>query len=139
MQVCFVVAAAWLTALCAADADAAAVPFIGTWYGEGQPDDPNVYWLARYDASGRFEADFRVCHGKQAEDQHDTGVWTYANNIDDVVTLSVNGVSSYYDDRYDTLSIDAHKFVYRHERTGFVFTAVKVEPNSALPSCAAVS
>ncbi len=114
-------------------------PIVGTWYGEGQPDDPNYMWMAHYDAGGKYEAHFRICRGTATEEIVNKGVWTYSGAIDDVVTLEADGHAMYHDDRYDTLSLDKNKYVYRHEATGFVFTARRVADDFKLPTCAAVS
>jgi hypothetical protein len=108
---------------------------IGDWYGEGQPDDPNVYWLAHIGSDGRYSALFRFCRGHVASDLEDTGTWTYGGKIVEIVTLTVNGHPVRDTDRYDTLSYDGHKHVYRHERSGYVFTAVRVKHDFELPPC----
>ena len=118
---------------------AAESSIVGTWYGEGQPGDPDYFWVAHFSAGGNYEAHFRVCHGTVPQEDVNKGVWTYAKGVNDVLTLEADGHAMYRDDRYDTLSIDAAKFVYRHEATGFVFTARRVDDNFKLPSCAAVS
>lgn len=118
---------------------AAASSIAGTWYGEGQPGDPDYVWVAHFSAGGNYEAHFRVCHGGVTQEDVNKGVWTYSGRINDVLTLEADGHAMYRDDRYDTISIDASKFVYRHEATGFVFTARRVDDKFKLPSCAAVS
>jgi hypothetical protein len=111
-------------------------PFlVGNWYGEEQPDDPNVMWMAHFWPDGRFQAQFRVCKGKQQFDETDEGSWTYTNKIAEVTSNFVNGVHTHQVERYDTLSYDGHKHVYRHERTKFVFHAVRVDADFELPGC----
>jgi hypothetical protein len=118
----------------------AAPPAIaGTWYGEGQPNDPDYFWVAHFYPGGNYEAHFRVCRGNQTSEDVNKGIWTYSGHVNDVVTLEADGHSMYRDDRYDTISIDAKSFVYRHEATGYVFTARRVDDKFQLPSCAAVS
>lgn len=118
---------------------AAQPQIVGTWYGEGQPGDPDYFWVAHFSAGGNYEAHFRICKGTDTREDVNKGVWTYSGGVNDVLTLEADGHAMYRDDHYDTLSLDATKFVYRHEGTGFVFTARRVEDTFKLPSCAAVS
>ena len=116
-------------------AGVAAAFLVGVWYGEEQPKDPNVFWLARFFPDGRFHALFRTCHGKQAFDEDDTGTWSLRNGALEVTSTLVNGHAILQVERYHTLSYDGHKHVYRHERSGFVFSAVKVRDDYELPAC----
>lgn len=119
-----------------APADGVASSFvIGTWYGEEQPKDPNVFWLARFFSDGRFRALFRTCHGKETLDEDDSGTWTFRDNVLEVTSKLVNGHAILQAERYHTLSYDGRKHVYRHERTGFVFTAIRVRDDYELPAC----
>ena len=114
----------------------AATPFVvGNWYGEEQPKDPNVFWLARFWPDGRFAARFRTCHGRETLDEDDTGTWAFRDNVLEVTSTLVNGHAIFQAERYHTLSYDGHKHIYRHERTGYVFTAVRVRDDFELPSC----
>ncbi len=111
----------------------------GTWYEEGQPNDPNVLTVMHLDPSGRFDVHFRMCHGRDQSDDVESGMWLYDKGVLDIVTLNVNGLSSYRDDKYDTVSLSANKFVYRHEATGYVFSDIKVDAKSEVPSCDSTS
>ena len=108
---------------------------VGNWYGEEQPNDPNVLWLARFWPDGRFEAEFRTCRKTQSIDEIDKGSWTYRDGAAEVTSTLVNGRPIHVVDRYKTLSYSGNKHVYRHERTGYVFTAVRVDADFELPSC----
>ena len=119
----------------AGTADAKGQFLIGNWYGERQPEDPNVFWLARFWPNGRFEAMFRTCARKQTLDEHDEGTWNYAGGITEVTSRRVNGQTILQIERYRTLSYDGRKHVYQHLRSGFVFTAIRVGSDYELPSC----
>jgi hypothetical protein len=108
---------------------------VGNWYGEEQPEDPNVFWLAHFFPDGKFEAKFRTCHQKQIIDEVDEGRWTYKNAVAEVTSTLVNGRTIDDVQRYHTLSYDGRKHIYRHEATGFIFTAVRVGADFELPSC----
>ncbi len=116
-------------------AHAAPAFLVGNWYGEEQPHDPNVFWLARFWPNGRFQAEFRTCHPGQTLDETDEGRWTYKNGVAEVTSTRVNGQPIDIVDRYRTLSYDGNRHTYRHERTGFVFTAVRVSADFELPAC----
>jgi hypothetical protein len=114
----------------------AATPFIvGNWYGEEQPKDPNVFWIAHFWPDGHFAAKFRTCHRRETLDVDDTGTWTLREGVLEVTSTLVNGHTIFQAERYRTLSYDGHKHTYRHERTGFVFAAVRVRDDFELPSC----
>lgn len=124
-----------LMLVCLSLADTKPPFLVGNWYGEEQPSDPNVFWLAHFFSDGRFEAKFRTCHQRQALDEIDEGRWTYKNAVAEVTSRFVNGRAIDDVQRYHTLSYDGRKHVYRHEATGFVFTAVRVNADFELPSC----
>jgi|SRR5579871_1001716 len=117
-------------------ADARGQFLVGHWYGEEQPEDPNVFWLASFWPDGRFEAMFRTCHKDKAVDERDDGTWTYRNGVARVTSTRVDGHPILAIEDYRTLSYDGRKHVYRHLRTNFVFTAVRVAADFTLPSCA---
>ena len=108
---------------------------VGNWYGEAQPEDPNVFWLAHFHADGRFDAVFRTCRGNDAADESDTGTWSYRPGGFEVNSTAVNGIPTSQVERYTTVSYDGRKHSYRHERTGFVFSAVRVSDGFELPLC----
>ena len=112
---------------------------VGFWYGEGQPEDPSVYWLAHLDSDGQFSAVFRFCARRPGFDLKESGIWSYSGRVATLVTRDLNGHVVRQTERYDTLTYDGRKHVYRHERTGFVFTAIRVGADFEVPPCTAVS
>lgn len=134
MRYCALLAAA-LIALGASSSAQPAHFLVGNWYGEEQPEDPNVFWLAHFHADGRFDAMFRTCHANQATDETDIGTWTYTSGGFDVDSTAVNGHATRQVEHYTTVSYDGRKHTYRHQRTGFVFSAVRVGETFELPAC----
>jgi hypothetical protein len=78
---------------------------------------------------------FRTCHGRQTFDEDDSGTWVFRDAVLEVTSRSVNGQPILQTERYHTLSYDGRKHVYRHERSGFVFSAVRVGDDFQLPAC----
>jgi hypothetical protein len=109
---------------------------VGNWYGEGQPWSGRIIWLAHIWPGGRFELEARAClKGKTLADDQEWGHWSYSKGIMDIVTATVNGRPAPREDTYKTQSYDGRKHVYKHDRTGFVFTGVRVAESFELPSC----
>jgi hypothetical protein len=120
---------------------AMAAPFspVGSWYGQGEPNDPATMWLVRFSPDGKFTARFRFCRGRAAADQLETGTWSFKDGIEELVTRTVNGRPRYDDNVYRLLSFDGRKQVYRYLRTGFVFTSIKVGGDFDMPQCGLTS
>ena len=119
---------------------AAAAPFlVGTWYGEGQPNDKHEMWVARMSPDGAFHAQFRICLKGKALDQFNVGHWSLAGDVETIVIASVNGTPALRTDAYKILSHDAKSQTYRYLPTGFVYTSHRVADNFELPSCETIS
>src|SRR4051812_31211413 len=56
-------------------------PFVGIWYGVGEPDDPSISYIDSYHADGTYHSEFRKCVGTQVVwHQTATGKWSVATN-----------------------------------------------------------
>jgi hypothetical protein len=117
-----------------------AAPFlIGSWFGQGQPDDKAEMWLARNAPDGTFEVQFRSCSKGHNLDQVETGRWSLNGDTETLQVLKVNGTPLAQTELYKILSHDAGKQVYRYAVTGFVYTSRRVDDKFELPSCETIS
>ena len=117
-----------------------AAPFlIGSWFGQGQPDDKSEMWLIRQQANGNFQAQFRTCIKGKAQDDVESGHWSLAGDMETLMVLSVDGKPASQGESYKILSHDAGKQVYRYMASGFVYTSRRVGGDFDLPSCEAIS
>ena len=111
---------------------------VGTWFGQGEPDDRSEMWLAHVGADGAFAVQFRTCRKGKAGDLFQKGTWWFQDGTEYVqITLS--------DDRivlretpYKILSRDGRHQTYS-EPSGFIFRSSRVDAGFVMPPCELVS
>jgi hypothetical protein len=64
---------------------------VGSWYGEGQPDDKDQVWLSRHEGNGKFSIVSRKCNNGVAADNAEEGTWSYKSGLLEIVTTLVDG------------------------------------------------
>ena len=120
-------AVALLTAA-AAPAPATDSPFLGFWYGIGEPDDPSISYLDGYHADGTYDAMFRKCeHGEAVWMQEAHGTWTFKDGILRMVSDTVDGKPAMYDNSYTIELINGTEFRARLHEPLFLFIERRVE------------
>ena|SRR2546423_836665 len=114
----------------------------GDWYGEGQPGNPNVYWIDHFGSDGSFAFESRSCSNGSDFYGMEAGSWKYEGGRIRITTEFVNGRSVQYVDEYEVASYDGHKksdrLVASDSATGalgYTFTSVRAEKGFKLPSC----
>ena len=118
----------------------AAVPYVvGTWYGQGQPDDRDEMWLEHLLPNGGFDGLYRTCIKGKAQDLFQTGSWSLAGDMITIRIATIDGAPNPRTDLYRTLSRTGKKWTYRYLRLGFVYNAERVADNFQLYTCDAVS
>jgi hypothetical protein len=138
------------TALClsfalSAAADAAQIDaksLAGDWYGEGQPGDPNIYWIDHFGSDGSFAMESRSCGRGSGSYNVEAGSWRYGGGRLRIVTEFVNGHPVHYVDEYEITSLDGHKKSDRLVASdgnpgviGYIFSSVRPEKGFKLPTC----
>jgi len=115
---------------------------VGDWYGEGQPNSPQVMFLVHEYAGGTFTIEFRDCSSGRAVDHVESGDWSYADDKETVVTEALNGRKAHFVDQYLTVSYDGRNRRYQliasdslASEIGFVFSAVRVDKSFTLSDC----
>ena len=129
----------WLAAvllLSAVQAQAAPSTMVGTWFGQGQPDDKFAMYIDRMRADGTWRGEYRVCiKGKPPKDDIQEGRWKLA---DDILTLGVETVGGQFWPRTDTYKIleyspKAQKYLSLGYK--FTYTPQRVADDFKMPSC----
>lgn len=138
---CAALAATWLSPSNSTAAATYSRAAIGDWYGEGEPNSPQVKFLSHYGPDGTWTIQFRDCSSQPPLEQIESGTWSDASGKTTIITTSVNGAPAYYTDSYQTVSNDGQTRRYRLVESnslrdvGFVFTAIRVNKDFALPDC----
>lgn len=133
----YVVLCACFVALPAAQlfAAAPAPSFVGIWYGKGEPDDPDVFYIDAYRADGTFNSEYRKCvKGKLAYSQTQSGRWTVANGVLEMHSNIINGKPDRYDHFYKIESLDQSEFRVRFDKPDFLFVEKRI-PVFEFPPC----
>ncbi|MEI7791382.1 MAG: hypothetical protein WCJ15_09435 [Alphaproteobacteria bacterium] len=129
----------WLAAfllLSAVQAQAAPSTMVGTWFGQGQPDDKSAMYIDRMRADGTWRGEYRVCiKGKPPKDDIQEGRWKLAG---DILTLGVETVGGQFWPRTDTYKILEHSpKAQKYLSLGykFTYTPQRVADDFKMPSC----
>ncbi len=141
-------AAAFLVAgLTLIAAHARAADILGSWYGEGEPDDVNQVWLARAFADGSMKITFRACHGLVPNIVNVEGRWKLTGTRMEIFMERANGQPVQVHDSYEILSNNGRTLRYKLTQSatapasfiGYVFTSNKVTDDFQVPGCGIVS
>ena len=129
----------WLAAvllLSAVQAQAAPSYMVGTWFGQGQPDDKSAMYIDRMRADGTWRGEYRVCiKGKPPKDDIQEGRWKLNG---DILTLGVETVGGQFWPRTDTYKILEHSpKAQKYLSLGykFTYTPQRVADDFKMPSC----
>jgi hypothetical protein len=108
---------------------------VGSWFGQGQPQDKSEMWLAHMGADGSFRAQFRACIQGKAFDGVQIGTWSLAGDVETIHVTGANGRPFQRTDTYRILAHTAQQQTYRYEATGFVYRSRRVGETFEMPSC----
>ena len=119
---------------------AMAAPFVvGSWYGQGQPNDKSNMWLDHLLADGSFNGQYRTCVKGKASDTFQAGTWSLTGDTLTISILTVDGFFQPRNDVYQNLSHDARRWAYKYLKLGYVSKAERVDDKLQLSSCETVS
>ena len=129
----------WLAAvllLSAVQAQAAPSYMVGTWFGQGQPDDKSAMYIDRMRPDGTWRGEYRVCiKGKPPRDDVQEGRWKLNG---DILTLGVETVGGQFWPRTDTYKILEHSpKAQKYLSLGykFTYTPQRVADDFKMPGC----
>ena len=134
-----VLAALMLLTLQAAALPAKPTWIVGTWFGQGQPNDRSEMWIARMGADGSFHAQFRACRKGKATDAINDGTWSIAGDLETIQVQLANGQFLPRTDMYQILAHDQKSQTYKYLATGFVYKSGRVDAKFQMPPCDLVS
>jgi hypothetical protein len=133
----FGVLCACLVALLLANASSAApaASFVGIWYGVGEPDDPDIFYIDAYKADGTFNSEYRKCEkGKLVYQQTQSGKWSVADGVLTMHSDTINGKPERYDHFYTVESLTQNEFRVRFSMPDFLFVETRI-PAFEFPPC----
>ena len=118
---------------------ASAAPFlVGTWFGNGQPDDKSQMCMAHMLPNGDFRAEFRACIKGKAIDEIQTGHWSLDKDIETITLSTVNGAPSA--DRCLQNPVPGRQAAdLSLFGTGWVYNSRRVDDKFEMPSCETIS
>jgi hypothetical protein len=108
----------------------------GIWYGEGQPDDPDVVYLDFFSADGTFISEFRRYDNcKVVADSVQSGTWTSKGNVQYLVTTQVDGKPADFKHSYTIeLLTNTEVRARLREKSKFLFVEQRID-RFQFPNC----
>jgi len=119
-----------------AQAAAPATPSLtGIWYGEGQPDDPNVVYLDYFAPDGTFISEFRKYENcKVVGDSVQSGTWTSEGKVQHMVTTQIDGMPAHFEHSYTIELLNDREVHARLQQNGFLFVEQRID-RFEFPNC----
>jgi len=108
---------------------------VGFWYGMGEPDDPDVFYIDAFGPDGKFNAEYRKCEkGKLIYSQTQSGTWTVADGVLTINSTMINGKPGKFDHSYTIEMLSATEFHARLHDPDFLFVERRI-PKFEFPDC----
>jgi len=131
-------AACWIC--CAMALPASAAPsLVGTWFGQGQPNDKQSMYLDHFLANGELHSQFRDCRSGKAYDSTEDGTWSVKGDILTINVARHDGVPAPRTDVYRLTSVTATRFKDIYLPLNFPFDEHRVDDKFVMPDCQLVS
>jgi hypothetical protein len=103
-------------------------PFVGFWYGVGEPDDPTISYIDSYRADGTFNSEFRKCVKNEVVwRQTETGRWSVNRGVLRMVSETIDGKKSVFDNSYTIEATTANEFRARLHDPDFLFVEKRID------------
>ena len=135
----FAIALLFVPLLAMSAAHAAAPSLSGIWYGEGQPDDPNIVYIDYFGPDGTFISEFRKYEGcKIVSDHVESGTWTSEGKVQHLVTTQINGKPVHFTHSYTIELLTETQVRARLHENGYLFVQQRVD-RFAFPNCLRLS
>ncbi|HXJ00631.1 MAG TPA: hypothetical protein VNH44_05370 [Micropepsaceae bacterium] len=110
-------------------------PFVGFWYGVGEPDDPSISYIDSYHADGTFNSEFRKCEkGEVVWRQTESGKWTIMGSVLRMVSNIIDGKKTNFDNSYVIESSTRDEFHARLHNPDYLFIERRI-PKFEFPPC----
>ena len=102
-------------------------PFVGIWYGVGEPDDPSISYIDFYRADGTYHSEFRKCVGNEVVwHQTASGKWSMTNRVLRMVADTVDGKPDRFENSYTVERITQEEFHARLVPSDFLFIEKRI-------------
>ena len=112
-----------------------AKPFVGIWYGVGEPDDPSVSYIDSYHADGTFNSEFRKCEkGEVVWRQTESGRWSVTKDGLRMVSDFIDNMKAVFDNSYEIEWSTADEFRAHLAVPDFLFIEKRI-PKFEFPPC----
>jgi hypothetical protein len=122
----FLVAWAVLPARAAPSGDSA--PFVGIWYGVGEPDDETISYIDFYHPDGTYNSEFRKCvRNEVVWRQTASGKWSVRNGVLLMMADKVNDKPDRFDNSYAIELLQPNEFRARLQSNGFLFVEKRID------------
>ena len=119
-------ACAVLPARAAPSADAG--PFVGIWYGVGEPDDETISYIDFYHPDGTYNSEFRKCvRNEVVWRQTASGKWSVQNGVLRMIAEKIDSKVDHYDNSYTVELIQPNEFRARLQSNGFLFVEKRID------------
>lgn len=116
-------------------APAPASPFVGIWYGVGEPDDPSISYIDSYHADGTFNSEFRKCErGEVVWHQTESGKWYVMGGVLRMVANLIDGKKTEFDNSYGIELLTQSEFRARLHDPAYLFIERRI-PKFEFPPC----
>jgi hypothetical protein len=115
--------------------ETATSPFVGFWYGVGEPDDPSISYIDSYHADGTFNSEFRKCEkGEVVWHQTESGKWSVVDNVLRMVSDIIDGKKTKFDNSYVIESRTRDEFHAHLHDPDYLFVEKRI-PKFEFPPC----
>ena len=108
---------------------------VGFWYGLGEPNDPEIFYIDAFHADGSFNAEYRKCEkGKLSYRQTQSGTWKVANGVLTINSTVIDGRPGRFDHFYTIEALNLTEFQARLHDPNFLFVEKRI-PRFEFPAC----
>jgi hypothetical protein len=105
-----------------------AAPFVGIWYGVGEPDDETISYIDFYHPDGTFNSEFRKCvRNEVVWRQTETGKWSVQNGVLRMISDTIDGKLERFDNSYIIELVQPNEFRARLQGNGFLFVEKRID------------
>jgi len=117
----------------------AAPSLVGTWFGQGQPEDKQSMYLDHFLANGELHSQFRDCRNGKTYDSTEDGTWSVKGDILTVKVAFHGGKPAPRTDVYRLTSVTPKEFKDIYLPLNFPFDERRVDEKFIMPACQLVS
>jgi len=93
----------------------------------GEPDDPSISYIDAYRADGTFNSEFRKCEkGEVVWRQTETGKWSFERGVLRMVSETIDGKKSVFDNSYTVEATMKDEFHARLKDPNYLFIEKRI-------------